>query len=533
MKKQYIFFVLFFLLANLTFAQISKSTTIKQNVDLKINKILQKHFYKGIATSPNISEGTLGLKYKPYKVVQNDSTIVTTYSYSVDGRVTTRKAEKFENGQWVTTVFEEYVYNSFNGNLKLEAIVTKTWDYNTNSLQYAYRTFYNYDNNGNMISETYQNFTNGVDPWMNVYKTEWLYNAQNELLKIDQYLWMANNWIHYIRGTYTYTGQVITQALLEVFNPMIGTLENNELYTFTYNENLDILSELKQVWGNGAWVNSDLETHEYNNSFQETLKTDSRWNGSNWEVTFKEFYTYENDNLVMSYNMYLNELTGVLLNGQKETYSYGNTPYVVEYTLLTWDEAINQFINVYRKLYSRTYFGSIITELHQDWIGINWANKTKAEYEYDINGNCTLGKSYIWDNSWVPVSGEPIYNFQVTYNLGEDLDEYLARNVKIYYNNFVGVQDEINGNLSFNLDQNYPNPFNPNTTIKFVIPASGNVTLKIYDMLGKEVATLVNEELAAGSYTRTFNANNLSSGVYFYKLQAGNLTQTKKMMLMK
>ncbi len=87
--------------------------------------------------------------------------------------------------------------------------------------------------------------------------------------------------------------------------------------------------------------------------------------------------------------------------------------------------------------------------------------------------------------------------------------------------------------FSFNLSQNYPNPFNPSTTIKFAIPQNEFVTLKIYDILGKEVTTLINEEMIAGNYTKTWDANNLSSGVYFYKLTAGKFTETKKMMLVR
>ena len=94
--------------------------------------------------------------------------------------------------------------------------------------------------------------------------------------------------------------------------------------------------------------------------------------------------------------------------------------------------------------------------------------------------------------------------------------------------------------VEFALEQNYPNPFNPTTEIRYQIPEVrsqrsevSHVTLKVYDVLGREVATLVNEELKAGSYEKTFSAEGLSSGVYFYKLKSGNLSETRKMLLMK
>jgi photosystem II stability/assembly factor-like uncharacterized protein len=86
---------------------------------------------------------------------------------------------------------------------------------------------------------------------------------------------------------------------------------------------------------------------------------------------------------------------------------------------------------------------------------------------------------------------------------------------------------------SFYLGQNYPNPFNPSTRIEYNIPAAGIVQLKIYDILGSEVATLVNEYIPAGTYNINFNAGNLPSGIYFYKLQTGNYKQVRKMILLR
>jgi len=85
----------------------------------------------------------------------------------------------------------------------------------------------------------------------------------------------------------------------------------------------------------------------------------------------------------------------------------------------------------------------------------------------------------------------------------------------------------------FSLSQNYPNPFNPSTNIKFEISKNSNVSLKIYDMLGKEVATLVNENLGAGTYNSVWNASGFSSGIYFYKIKAGSYTEVRKMILVK
>ena len=115
----------------------------------------------------------------------------------------------------------------------------------------------------------------------------------------------------------------------------------------------------------------------------------------------------------------------------------------------------------------------------------------------------------------------------------DDLVSYIA----------TGVNDEVSNHTpsDFLLSQNYPNPFNPSTKIKYSIPniivsetgQSQFVSLKIFDVLGKEVAVMVNEEKPAGSYDLDFNASGLPSGVYFYRLNAGSFTETKKFILMK
>jgi hypothetical protein len=105
-------------------------------------------------------------------------------------------------------------------------------------------------------------------------------------------------------------------------------------------------------------------------------------------------------------------------------------------------------------------------------------------------------------------------------------------------NDFVGylpngIEDEINLPTQYSLNQNYPNPFNPATTISYSLPKAGDVNLKIFNVLGQEVKSLVNQFQNAGTYTVTFDASSLTSGVYFYSLSTDNFSQVKKMMLVK
>jgi hypothetical protein len=87
--------------------------------------------------------------------------------------------------------------------------------------------------------------------------------------------------------------------------------------------------------------------------------------------------------------------------------------------------------------------------------------------------------------------------------------------------------------IGYSLTQNYPNPFNPTTTISFSLPSKSFVSLKVYDMLGREESTIVYEEMSAGNYTRQWNAATMPSGIYFYRLTAGSFSETKKLLFLK
>jgi hypothetical protein len=114
---------------------------------------------------------------------------------------------------------------------------------------------------------------------------------------------------------------------------------------------------------------------------------------------------------------------------------------------------------------------------------------------------------------------------------------YTYRLKQVDFNGTFAYSDEVNVEITspvqFELAQNYPNPFNPSTTIKFSIPQSSNVTLKVFNALGQEISTLVDQNLEAGSHTINFDASQLNSGIYFYRLEAGMFNEVRKMTLIK
>jgi hypothetical protein len=161
--------------------------------------------------------------------------------------------------------------------------------------------------------------------------------------------------------------------------------------------------------------------------------------------------------------------------------------------------------------------------------GESFINEVLSTQQFSVNGpnfNVRFG-DYIGIDSW---SGKivPVWTDQRAGAYNQEI--YTA----VIVDSLIGIKP-IAGVIpqEFRLHQNYPNPFNPATTIKFEIPKQTTVSLKIFDVLGREVITLINAPLRAGAYAETWNAEGFSSGVYFYRLETQDFTDTKKMILIK
>jgi len=234
-----------------------------------------------------------------------------------------------------------------------------------------------------------------------------------------------------------------------------------------------------------------------------------------------------------------------------------------------------------------TLIGNNITSITSDG-GLNWQSYTN-NYSFSVSCNDDLGNLYAcsfnkvyksidhglsWQLKSNPINGNGFFSFKMvnsntgylgsvsgllfkTSNGGVDwirqnISALQIRSISAIDTNCWVVGDggmilstagsrEIVSDIKLNniiiqeffLRQNYPNPFNPNTTINYQLPVTKHVSLKVYDVIGKLVASLVNEKQNAGSYTVDFNGDGLPSGVYFYKLEAGEFTETKRMILLK
>ena len=180
---------------------------------------------------------------------------------------------------------------------------------------------------------------------------------------------------------------------------------------------------------------------------------------------------------------------------------------------------------------------SFIAVVDRNLITLKWITATETNnHGFDIEKSENM-------NEWKRigfVNGAGNSSTQKAYSFSEKIAEsgkYLYRLKQIdiggtfEYSSIVEAQ--VGNPQFFSLSQNYPNPFNPSTKIQYQIPSSSRISLKVYDVIGNEVATLVDEYKPAGNYEIEFGAENLSSGIYFYKLQTNNFFESKKMILLR
>jgi len=154
----------------------------------------------------------------------------------------------------------------------------------------------------------------------------------------------------------------------------------------------------------------------------------------------------------------------------------------------------------------------------------------EIQYKYGINWGDTVNNGGGNDNENA-VGTDHFLTLFSSFYYGEVADTFGIMGLK----DFVTDVRDITNTMptTYSLDQNYPNPFNPSTIINFSIPNEGFVTLSIFNSIGQQVATLVNESKPAGTYQVDFIAEGLTSGIYFYQITSGNFSETKKMMLLK
>jgi hypothetical protein len=237
-------------------------------------------------------------------------------------------------------------------------------------------------------------------------------------------------------------------------------------------------------------------------------------------INDKSYFMYEwDENMVSLFSFlryseldstyYIYSKNGIYPNTEAPYYKVG---WEVGDTIDSYpDQAPGEYLGWVERTYETNVFGMKmkVREITMDYIGILTSTSIWTD---------EIGMLYRDIDGWIT-----------------DVLKGCVINGKVYgdTNYVTSVREDDVTEMKYELYQNYPNPFNPITSIEYSIPLDSHVSLKVYDILGNEVATLVNESKLPGSYQVSFDASGLASGVYFYKLQTGSYSQSRKMIILK
>lgn len=300
----------------------------------------------------------------------------------------------------------------------------------------------------------------------------------------------------------------------------------------------------------GGWPNGPSLNRRYHlNTGEWTYLTESPNLTQDWGLTSEELngiiYLFNSYGEVFAYNISTDTWTTKTTNAATGTWDMSSILYQNEVYIIGWSNSAfykytpssDQWTLLANSPYpvGACAFGIINNLIY--CVGGNAGGATTASYKsiivYDITTNSwTLDTQELSSKRhWVATAEYQgglyvVGGIDSIANAVDIVEEIVPQST-------AGVQQESEIPENFLLKQNYPNPFNPSTVISWQLPVSSQVTIKIYDVIGNEVAVLVNEEKPAGSYEVNFDAGGLTSGIYFCRIYAGSFVETKKMILMK
>jgi len=455
-----------------------------------------------------------------------NSRTLTSYKVLDNGFILTETLEQiWENGNWLNVTRYSHFYDLSNINY----LSTKeTWD--STAWVFELQTWYTYDANGNTTEELSKIWDNGN--WVNSVRLLNEYDVNQNIISETYQNWDAIDWINFERYLYTFTDNKLTEHLYQQWDGGNWTNDYRHQYTFSSN---NLIEELYQTWGSGwvneyryqytfssnnlteelyqtwqsGWLNSTLDLHTYDGNNNEIEIESKIWNGSEWVIEERFTNQYSNGNL-MVVTLQEGWIDTIWSNIGLYTkyYNYNNS--LIEYISQYWHSA-NGWINQQRWLLSYTTDNQLLDWTTQFWYSAQWENFSKLKSVFDNYGNQIIYAWEVWENSAWQNHVQLLFIYTLVSSVEEDL---------------------LNG-FNYSLSQNHPNPFNPSTKISWQSPTGSHQTIKVFDVLGNEIATLIDEYKPAGSYEINFDASKLSSGVYFYQLKAGNYLETKKMILLR
>ncbi len=427
-----------------------------------------------------------------------------------------------------------YTYNS-NGSLTEDKMIVTGNENSSN-----WRIIYEYDENYNKTLELTQK--QDSSGWVNYEKDEYEYDANNNELVKFSHRWKDSTWVIQFRKTFEYNsdGKPIIE-LREYWH--LDQWNFDYQINSEYDENGYLSSQTEIVGSYEELVNYDRVTFVNDSEGNVLEQIEYYYPDDSWEPISRYLNSYNQDGLLdTTIFSFWEETFWDLIS--RTTYSYnseGQKKEAIEQDF--WDSV---WVNWARENWIYNRSGKVEEYFVSDWISDTWEKDEGYIYEYDVEGNNTFQQAGVWENGAYRSEGILAV---LSLKISDDLEFiYYGSSFTAFFPTTTTALNELDIlPANFKMEQNYPNPFNPSTTIKYNIPVVAlslpgrqtgpvegqHVQLKIYDILGNEVATLVDEAQAPGNYLIEFDASRLSSGVYIYSLVAGNFSSVKKMTLIK
>lgn len=413
------------------------------------------------------------------------------FMYSNNDKLVEAIGYDWLDSKWVMSE----AYNSYNRTLANEKVVVDS--------VFIFKIKYN--------AETNKGELDGV-----ISRTEMDYDANGNQIEVRNYmnatggLYLQSKTVREFREI---SPGYFTQVKQSIYGKEYGT---NAIYKASITENF---YDDENVYFGNAYFNLNAAgdtTYGYVTKRETLLDGSSGEVRLDWDLNLKKL-------ILKSYRSY----------GKRSTSDQGHNYTQTSYrSFYNGDESINRTINVYNEYLGVFNDGPILAALGDTVsLYVSARNYDLTIPEVEVT-NMPASATYNPETRhffWIVDEANPS---SMTYKaiMGE---KYVTTQVE-FYSGQLGVGAEVmEAPEGFELSQNYPNPFNPTTNIQFTLQQTGLVSLKVYNMLGQEVATLLNGRISAGVQTVQFDASDLASGVYLYRLQAGNRVQTNKMLLIK
>jgi uncharacterized protein (UPF0218 family) len=421
-----------------------------------------------------------------------------------------------------------------------------------------------YDGHLNIVFDLHQKRESPNNEWTNYYKQTYTYNMNDSLITYLEEAWdlIQQSWINRVRKTYNYDDNAnLINLISERWSQEINDWEFSSQKKYKYNSERNRTEYLNQFWDRftGSWQNKSRNLYEYNESNYLISDTFEDWEVTNeWIKEARGIYEFDNHgNLLIELWQHYHGGQQYWINDRIFKFIYNDRNLQLTKSISNWDYLKQKWVNEDSTIYTYNNNLDLTNEYNLNWNVHNsrWEPYDYKSYTYGLEGNLKSKLTEIWDTTvgqwknlfrdsleieddnftlfvnekFTDTGWEPNSNYPIWYRFNDKVFAYGGTKIFYFFSKICTDIPE----TGFYISQNYPNPFNPITTIIYQIPNESFVSLKIFNSIGEQIATLINEVKTEGLHEVNFDANNLPSGVYFYQINAGRLNQVRKMLLLK